>query len=193
MPPTCANFHITDRGSDWYLSAFCVFTLFVLVFCCLMSRKPVNERIFYYTSICPTGGMAIAYSTMASDLGWNSIKVDFNHITTSTQEEHPGFRHIVYARYFGWFLAFPWPAVQASLMGNTPNWQKRFNVSLTGIFTSGLSIASVVHSTNKCGYFVFGITSAIICLISILTTTKNLIKENKKTVWTFFYLYCGVF
>lgn len=93
-PPTGADFHITSRGSDWLFTVFCVNLLFGVVLVPLMFRKPVKDRFVYYTAIAPNLFMSIAYFTMASNLGWIPVRAKYNHVQTSTQKEHPGYRQI---------------------------------------------------------------------------------------------------
>ncbi|CAM9011990.1 unnamed protein product [Wickerhamomyces anomalus] len=114
-PPTGADFHITEHGSAWLWSAFCVFIVIGLVIIGLMFRKPANERVFYFTSILPTMFMALAYFTMASDLGWAPIRAEFNHVKTDTQDEFPGYRQVFYAKYIGWFLSFPFHVINLAI------------------------------------------------------------------------------
>ena len=135
-----------------------------MVLIVLMFRKPVNERLFYYTGIAPTLFMAITYFTMASNLGWTPIRAKYNHVRTSTQKEHPGYRQIFYSREVGWFLAFPWPIIQASLLGGTPLWQMAFNIGLTEFYVVCFLIAGLVHSTYKWGYYTFGIAAIIVAV-----------------------------
>ena len=70
-----------------------------MVLTVLMFRKPVHEIKFYYTGIAPMRFMSLSYFTIAFNLGWTPIKVEFNHVKTSTRTELPGYRHIFYARY----------------------------------------------------------------------------------------------
>lgn len=189
-PPIGADFHLTPRGSDWLWSAFCIFIVMALLLIGLMFRKPATERLFYYTAIAPVVFMSINYFTLASDLGWTPIKAKYNHVQTSTQKEHPGYRQVFYSRYIGWFMAFPWPIIQASLLGGTPMWQIAFNVGLTETFVVSLLIAALVKSTYKWGYYTIAIACGIVCSISVMTTTRNLIKKigsDVLTVFTFFY------
>ncbi|CCE65677.1 hypothetical protein TPHA_0M01030 [Tetrapisispora phaffii CBS 4417] len=179
-PPTGADFHITDRGSDWLFTVFCVNILFSLIYTALMFRKPVGERKLYYTAIAPTFFMGIAYFTMASNLGWTPIKAEFNHVKTSTQETHPGYRQVFYARYVGWFLAFPWVMVQLSIIGNTPLQHIFFNVASTEVFVVAWLIGSLIHSTYKWGYWVFGIAGSFTTCVSLMTTTRNIMKKENK-------------
>ncbi|CCD22892.1 opsin family protein NDAI_0A07380 [Naumovozyma dairenensis CBS 421] len=172
-PPTGSDFHLTARGSDWLWAAFCLFLFSAMLLIVLMFRKPINERLFYYTAIAPCAFMAIAYFTMASDLGSTPIRAKYDHVKTSTQKEHPGYRQVFYSRFIGWFLALPWPIIQASLFGKTPLWQIAFNVCMTEFFVVCFLIASLVHSTYKWGYYSFGIAASIVVMISVMTTTKN--------------------
>lgn len=191
-PPTGTDFHLTSRGSDWLWAAFCVFLLLSLFTSGFMFFKPPTERLFYYTAIAPVVFMTINYFTLASDLGWVSVRAKYNHLKTSTQLEHPGYRQIFYSRYIGWFMALPWPIVQASLLGNTPMWQIAFNVGLTEVFVVNFLIAGLVHSTYKWGYYSIGVAAGIIASVSVMTTTRNLAKNIGADVLKVFTIYYGV-
>ncbi|KAL3228952.1 Protein YRO2 [Nakaseomyces bracarensis] len=190
-PPNGVDFHITKRGSDWLFAAFCIFALFSIVFIFLMFRKPVHQRLVYITAIAPNVFMAIAYFTIASNLGWAPVRAKYNHVRTDTQTQHPGTRQIFYARYVGWFMALPWPVIQASMFGNTPILHTAFNCAMACAFTVCFLVASVVHSTYKWGYFTIGCGFAIVTVVSIMTTTLNLIRkigdqEREKTFYVYF-------
>ncbi|QLQ80421.1 hypothetical protein HG537_0D04220 [Torulaspora globosa] len=191
-PPIGADFHLTTRGSDWLWAAFCVFLAMAMILIGLMFRKAPNERLFYYTAIAPVIFMAINYFTLASNLGWIPVKAKYNHVRTSTQKEHPGYRQVFYSRYIGWFMAFPWPIIQASLLGSTPMWQIAFNVGLTETWVVSLLVAAVVKSTYKWGYYTFAIVAGIVCSISVMTTTRNLVKNIGSDVFSVFTYFYGV-
>ncbi|CDH10315.1 related to Protein MRH1 [Zygosaccharomyces bailii ISA1307] len=175
--PYNTDIHITDRGSDWLWSAMCVFIALAMICVFFMFRKPATERLFYYTAFAPLVFMALDYFTLASNLGWIPVKVKYNHARTASEHGHHGTRQVFYARYIGWFMSWPWPIVQASLLGNTPMWQIAFNVGLANTYVVGMLIAAVVHTTYKWGYYVFAIAAGIITCISVMTTTRNLSKN----------------
>lgn len=190
--PDGVDFHLTTRGSDWLWAAFCIFLVMAMILIGLMFRKAPNERLFYYTAIAPVIFMMINYFTLASNLGWIPVKAKYNHVKTSTQKEHPGYRQVFYTRYIGWFMAFPWPIIQASLLGCTPNWQIAFNVGLTETWVVALLIAAVVKSTYKWGYFSFAVVAGIVCSISVMTTTRNLVKNMGNDVFQIFTAFYAV-
>ena len=190
--PDGVDFHLTARGSDWLWAAFCVFLVMAMILIGLMFRKAPNERLFYYTAIAPVFFIAINYFTLASNLGWTPIKAKYNHVTTTTQQEHPGYRQVFYSRYIGWFLAFPWPVIQASLLGGTPIWQIAFNVGLTETWVVALLIAALVKTTYKWGYYSFAIAAGVVASISVMTTTRNLVKNMGKDVFQIFTCFYGV-
>ena len=190
--PTGTDFHLTARGSDWLWTVFCVnlFAAIILIF--LMFKKPVDDRFLYYTVIAPLLFMSIAYFTMASNLGWTGIQAKYNHNRVSTQTTHLGIRQIFYSRYVGWFLAMPFPVIQASILGKTPLWQMFFNILLTEFFVVCMLIAALVHSTYKWGYFSFAVFSSWVVMTSILTTTKNLCVRAGNDVYTVFKIYVSL-
>ena len=190
--PAKADFHITDRGSDWLFTVFCIYTFACIVAILLMFRKPANERFVYYTVIIPYACMAVNYFTMASNLGWAPVVALYNRHRVSTQTTHLGTRQIYYSRLIGWFLAMPWPVIQMSLMGKTPIWHIIFNCFFTELFVIGYLVACVVHSTYKWGYYTFGTASIIVTLISLMTTTKNLTTRLGADVTKIFTLMFGL-
>ncbi|CAI4963663.1 BEM_HP_G0153470.mRNA.1.CDS.1 [Saccharomyces cerevisiae] len=191
-PPTGADFHITSRGSDWFWTCFCCYLLFGLILTFLMFRKPVNDRFFYLTGIAPNFFMCIAYFTMASNLGWIPVKAKYNHVQTSTQKEHPGYRQIFYSRFVGWFLALPWPIIQICMLAGTPFWQMAFNVCITEFFTVCWLIAACVHSTYKWGYYTIGLGAAIVVSISVMTTSYNLVKQRDNDIRLTFLVFFSI-
>ncbi|QLG71826.1 hypothetical protein HG535_0C01750 [Zygotorulaspora mrakii] len=191
-PPTGADFHITNRGSDWLWAAFCVFLLMAMVLIGLMFRKPANERIVYCTAIAPVLFMSINYFTMASNLGWIPVHAKYNHVKIDNQPDHPGTRQVFYSRKIGWFMALPWPIVQASLFGNTPKWQIAFNVGVAEIFSVCYLIAGCVYSTYKWGYYSIGAAAIVICSISVMTTTRNLVRNIGRDVFYVFNWFFGI-
>ena len=191
-PPHDVDFHITKGGSDWLFSASAIFAALSFVVIVLMFSRHVHERMAYYTAIIPTLSMSIAYFTMGSDLGYASIQALYNRNRVSTQKTHLGFRQIFYARYIGWFLAFPWPVVQACLLGHTSVWHIMFNVLMTEVFVITYLIGSLVHSQYKWGYYTIGTCAAIIACISVLTTTRRVVKRKGGELYTVFRGFVGL-
>lgn len=151
--PYNVDIHLTQDGSSWFWAAFCIYIALAIVLLVFMFKKPANERLFYYTGFAPVIFMGIDYFTLASSLGWIPVKVKYNHAKPASEDGHHGTRQVFYSRYIGWFLAFPWPVVQASLSGNTPLWQMAFNIALTETYVVVMLFAAVVHTTYKWGYF----------------------------------------
>ncbi|MDI5889466.1 opsin family protein [Flavobacterium sp. LB2P84] len=191
-PPTGADFHITEHGSAWLWSAFCVFIVIGLVIIGLMFRKPANERVFYFTSILPTMFMALAYFTMASDLGWAPIRAEFNHVKTDTQDEFPGYRQVFYAKYIGWFLSFPFHVINLGFLSRTPWGQIAFNVCFTEMYVVMLLIASLVSSTYKWGFYVLAIGALIFVTVSTFVTSGRLADKVGKDCHAYFHIAAGI-
>lgn len=182
-PPTGTDFHITNHGSDWMFASFCVFMAIAIIYTLLMFKRAHNERFLHYTTIAPTLFMSIAYFTIASNLGWSPVRAKYNHVTRGKTdfESGPGIRQIFYARYIGWFMAFPWVIIQFSLIGDTPLWHTVFNCGLAATFSVCYLISSQIHSTYKWGYFVFGTWAAVVCCWSIMTTTRKQVIQKMKS------------
>lgn len=191
-PPHDVDFHITKRGSDWLFAACAIFAALALTAVVLMFTRHVHERMAYYTAIIPTLCMSIAYFTMGSNLGYTSTQALYNRNRVSTQKTHLGFRQVFYARYIGWFLAFPWPFVQACLMGHTSVWHIMFNVLMVEIYVVSYLVAGIVHSQYRWGYYTIGSCAGIIACISILTTTRRVVKRKGGELYMVFRVFTGL-
>lgn len=171
---------ITDHGSDWYWTCFSIFGLMALVHAGLYvvfhrgSTEKKNRAILHVSPLAASAVLAYTYYTLASNLGWTGIKTEFNHIEIGDDT-----RQIFYARYIGWFLAFPCLLYSFELNSMAQNvltsgdYLQIFHtlflqVCSTEVFVLGLLIGALVHTTYKWGYWVFGI-SAQLFMLTIFT------------------------
>ena len=91
---------ITVRGSDWYWTVCAIMTCASLAFIGLALTKPRQNRIFHYITAGVTLTAAIAYFTMASNLGWTPIDVEFARSAGIVSGVN---REIFYVRYIDWY------------------------------------------------------------------------------------------
>lgn len=94
-----ADIAITTRGSDWYWTVCAVMTVSTFAFLGLGFTRPRTHRIFHYITAGITLVAAIAYFSMASNLGFTPVAVEFqrgNHRVSGT------YREIFYVRYIDW-------------------------------------------------------------------------------------------
>ena len=90
---------ITTHGSDWYWAATAVMTTSTFIFIGLSYTKPRTQRIFHYITAAITLVAAIAYFSMASNLGWTPITVEFSRSNPVVSGSN---REIFYVRYIDW-------------------------------------------------------------------------------------------
>lgn len=167
-PPTGLDFHMTSHGSDWYWALFSLFgfSTIAMLGWTLVGKKP-HQRLFHYLSICALFVLSYQYFTMASNLGWTGIQAEFNHVTTSDQTMVPGIRQIFYARWVGYFLAFPaflfnW----AALVGLS--WSTAlFTIGAQEVMVISFLIGSLIRSTYKWGYFAFGSFALLLVIYNL--------------------------
>ena len=99
--PAASDINITTHGSDWYWAVMAASTL---AFMGLSFTVPRQNRIFHYITAAITLVASIAYFTMASNLGYAAIIVEFdrsNHLVAGM------YREIFYVRYIDWFVTTP--------------------------------------------------------------------------------------
>jgi len=76
-------------------------TVSTFVFLGLAFTKPRSQRIFHYITAGVTLVSAIAYFSMASNLGFTPIMVEF---VRSNPRVSGTFREIFYVRYIDWYV-----------------------------------------------------------------------------------------
>lgn len=99
MNNSFANISITTHGSDWYWAVTAVMTVATITFIGLAATKPRSHRIFHYITAAITMVAAIAYFSMASNLGWTGITVEFPR---DSSQVYGTVREIFYVRYIDW-------------------------------------------------------------------------------------------
>lgn len=173
-----ADFHITQHGSDWLWAAFSVFGLYTLSIVGFSFFKKPKERLFLYLSAAGMVSICVSYFSQASNLGWAPVHAEFNHVTTSTQKLVPGMRQIFYARWVGYFVAFP-PTLltYATLVGLS--WSNALFALFAQNFTVVcLLVGTLIHSTYKWGYYSFGAFGWLLITYSLLVTFRSAAKNT---------------
>lgn len=167
-PPTGTDLHISSHGSDWLWTAFCLFILFAIIhglFFVVKGKKAIGHVAALITSAM----LAFTYFTLAADLGWSKTKVEFSHFEVQ-DPLNPGelYRQVFYARYIGWFLAWPvllflfeFVSHSLDLSNFSADSLASYLLELAGaeVFVVGLLIAILISNTYKWGYFTFSTAS----------------------------------
>jgi bacteriorhodopsin len=148
-----ADIAITTHGSDWYWAVFAVMTVATIAFLGMALTKPRAHRVFHYITAGITLVAAIAYFTMASNLGFTPIAVEFSR---SSPRVRGAYREIFYVRYIDWFITTPLLLLDLLLTAGVP-WPTLLWVILIDwvMIITGL-VGALVQSSYKWGYFVFG-------------------------------------
>ncbi len=102
--PTTTDINITTHGSDWYWAVTAVMALSTIVFLGLSFRVPRRNRVFHYITASITLVATVAYFTMASNLGFAAIAVEFQR---SDPKVAGIYREIFYVRYIDWVITTP--------------------------------------------------------------------------------------
>jgi len=115
-------------------------------------RLPRRNRIFHYITASITLVACIAYFTMASNLGYAAIPVEFQR---SNPKVSGVLREIFYVRYIDWFVTTPLLLLDILLTAGLP-WPTILAVILVDevMIVTGL-VGALVASSYKWGYFVF--------------------------------------
>lgn len=100
-PTVGADIAITTHGSDWYWAVTAVMTLSTFIFLGMSFTVPRRNRVFHYITASITLVASIAYFSMASNLGYTGILVEF------TAHFDGRYREIFYVRYIDWVITTP--------------------------------------------------------------------------------------
>jgi len=124
-----------------------------MAFVGLAATKPRQHRIFHYITAAITMVASIAYFSMASNLGWTGIAVEFQR---SDPRVAGLYREIFYVRYIDWFITTPLLLMDLLLTAGMP-WPTIMYVILVDevMIVTGLA-GALVRTSYKWGYFVFG-------------------------------------
>jgi len=146
------DIHITTRGSDW---VFAVMSIMGTVFLCILGAsfmKPVKNRFFFYTLAIPAFIAMIVNFSIASNLGWTPIDVEWRR----TGSEVAGInRQIWYVRYIGWFLIWPILTVAILLTSVVPTLYILWTCFLTASMAVLATVGALVRSDYKWAYYMF--------------------------------------
>ncbi|KAI0093911.1 heat shock protein 30 [Irpex rosettiformis] len=150
LNPPNADYHLSTNGSDWLWAAFCVFAVSLLVMVVLSFMRPRGTRLFHEVAVIVLATSSIAYFSMASDLGAAPIQVEFRG---------EGTRQIWYVRYIQWFINFPLLLLELLLATGLSLSDIMTTLYMAIFFVVSLLVGSLVRSTYKWGYYVFGVAA----------------------------------
>jgi bacteriorhodopsin len=97
-----ANYAITTHGSDLYWAVCAAMAFSTIVFLAMSYSVPRRNRVFHYITASITLVASIAYFSMASNLGYTGILVEFLR-----GRDGQDYREIFYVRYIDWVITTP--------------------------------------------------------------------------------------
>jgi len=153
-----SQIHITTHGSDWYWAVTAIMGATTIAIVAHSFTKARSDRVFHY--ICAGLNMVafIAYFTMASNLGWASIFVEFmrsSHLVRGTTRE------IFYVRYIDWVITTPLLLLDILLTAGLPWPTILVTILLDEVMIITGLVGALVKSRYKWGYFAFGCMALI--------------------------------
>jgi len=160
-PPTGTVDYLTTAGSDYLWAVTSLYLFCTLVVVCLSYFARFGEKIFHYLFTISLLTGAVAYFTMASDLGWVPVNVADNLSS-------PGARQIFYARYINWFVGWTPVVIAVSLLSCVSWATVIYNVALTWVVASCWLANSVVTNNWKWEYYAFGLFAGLLLLGSLI-------------------------
>ncbi|KAH8776955.1 hypothetical protein BGZ57DRAFT_357872 [Hyaloscypha finlandica] len=150
--PQTSDINITTHGSDWLWAVTAVMALTTIIFMGLSFTVPRRNRIFHYITASITLVAAISYFTMASNLGYAAIPVEFQR---SNPVVSGMLREIFYVRYIDWVVTTPLLLMDVLLTAGLPWPTILYTILMDEVMVITGLVGALVASSYKWGYFVF--------------------------------------
>lgn len=165
-----SDINITTHGSNvyWAVCAVMTFSTFAIIGLSLMKPRP--HRVFHYITSVITLTAAIAYFTMASNLGWTPIDVEFQR---SNPRVHGINREIFYVRYIDWVITTPLLLLDLLLTAGLPWPTILFTIFVDEVMIITGLVGALVKSSYKWGYFVFGCVALLAVAYNITWVARK--------------------
>lgn len=93
------DIHITSRGSDWFFAVMAIMGVTTITIIGTSYLRPRTHRLFHHILAMVALTAMIEYFSMASNLGWVPIDVEFQRSSIRVAGIN---RQIWWVRYIGW-------------------------------------------------------------------------------------------
>jgi len=185
--PTMSDINITTHGSDWYWAVTAVMALSSFVFVAMSFRVGRERRIFHYITAAITLVASIAYFTMASNLGYAAVAVEFQR---SNHKVAGIYREIFYVRYIDWVVTTPLLLLDLLLTAGMPWPTILYTILIDEIMIITGLVGALVVSSYKWGYFVFAMLALFFIAYNVVLVGRAHAGSINSTVGKTYTL-CG--
>jgi len=151
-----SDINITTHGSDWYWAVTAIMAASTLMFVGLSFTVPRRARVFHYITAAITMTASVAYFSMASNLGYTPIHVEFQR---SDPKVSGIYREIFYVRYIDWVITTPLLLLDLLLTAGLPWPTVLYTIFLDEVMIVTGLVGALVASRYKWGYFVFAMVA----------------------------------
>ncbi|KAH7317538.1 hypothetical protein BKA65DRAFT_529501 [Rhexocercosporidium sp. MPI-PUGE-AT-0058] len=169
--PTESNINITSHGADLYWAVCAVMGFSAILFLIhghFVVGKKRGGRLQYMVFHYITAGICfvacIAYFTMASNLGYAAIQVEFERNDPLVRGLY---REIFYVRYIDWVITTPLLLLDVLLTAGLPWPTILITIFVDEIMIVTGLVGALVASRYKWGYFVFAMLALFFILYQV--------------------------
>jgi bacteriorhodopsin len=185
--PVASDINITTHGSDWYWAVTAVMAVSTLIFMAMSFKVSRTNRIFHYITAAITLVASIAYFTMASNLGYAAIPVEF---ARSDPKVAGFYREIFYVRYIDWFVTTPLLLMDVLLTAGLPWPTILYTILMDEVMVITGLVGALVASSYKWGYFVFATVALFFIAYNVVLVGRSHANALGKDIGTT-YTICG--
>ncbi|KAF2640126.1 FDD123 protein [Massarina eburnea CBS 473.64] len=180
-----ADIHITNRGSEFYWGLTAVFAIGAILMLAWAQLQSLDRRFYHKTVALSCLVMAMTYFTMASNLGWVGIAVEW---VREGERVAGATRQIFWVRYIGWTLSFPLIISNLYFTAGL-SWPSISNATVFAwFFVIGRLLGALVATTYKWGYFVFCLIGYIYLSFDLLIPARSHAVKTLNAVFTAYTL-----
>lgn len=168
--PTHADITNTTHGSDWLWAATAYFGFVTCLILGASFLVPHRARALHYIAAAVMLIATIDYFTMASNLGWVAIFVEFVRDKAHVR----GFtRQIFYVRYIDWFLSSALIVTAILKTARAPVALLLWTIFLSWISVTTLLVGALVASSYKWGYYVIFVVTLFGVIYNLLWSGRR--------------------
>jgi len=169
-----ADITITNHGSSFDWAIFAIMLFVSLAIFMHSHRRPVEARIFHLLAASALFISAVAYFTMASNLGYEPIVVQMvRHFDVTDGSAVGVTRAIWYTRYVAWSLIFPLIILTLLLVTGLPLSSIFLTIFWVLVMIITRLIGALVMTSYKWGYFAFSVFATAYVIYMLLGPARN--------------------
>ncbi|GAA6003333.1 opsin family protein [Rhodotorula paludigena] len=177
--PVTSNIGLSPQGSNYLWALFGIFALTLLTLAFIAHSRHKHARAFHFLALAVAATTTVQYATMASNLGYASVPVEFvrNGTRGVTQilsgAPIPPTRSIFYVRYIAHMITTPLLLLMLLLCTGFALSRIFIVLFFAVLATVCALVGALVPTRYKWAFYTFGVVSLLYVLWSLLFPARR--------------------